>query len=137
MAQGDRPLMRRRRAWVGLAAMVAAAAPGSVAAQAMPLAVSMATVSLGGMAHGPAAIERVADMASQPRRPPRRYDTQIGQIFREEQPVRNDNARLAEGALRMVIIDPRRAAFYRQNHFYGGTPYYGRQFYGGPAYYPE
>lgn len=137
MAQRDRPLMRRRGAWAGLAAMVAAASLGSIAAQAMPLAVSMGTVPLGEVGHGPAAIEWVADMAGQRPRPPRRYDSQIGQIFREEQPVRNDNARLAEGALRMVIIDPRRASFYRQNHFYGGTPYYGRQFYGGPAYYPE
>jgi hypothetical protein len=135
MAQRDRSLMRRQGMRAGLTVIVIAASLGPVAAQAMPLAASMGA-SLGGAAHGPAAVELVADMAGQ-RGQPRRYDSPIGRIFSEEPRPRNDNARLAEGALRMVIIDRRRAAFYRQNHFYGGTPYYGRQFYGGPAYYPD
>lgn len=51
-------------------------------------------------------------------------DAAWDQIFRE-----------ADGAFNTAVIDPRRKDFYRQDYFYGGTPYTGRKFYGAPVYY--
>jgi len=101
-------------------------APAAV--DAMPVATRGATAPIG------VNIERVADLGG--RVPPHRNvyvapqskgdwdDAAWDQIFRE-----------ADGAINTAIIDPRRKDFYRQNYFYGGTPYYGRQFYGAPVYY--
>jgi len=128
--------MRLTRKWAAQLALVLTAALAPFAACAMP-----ADMSFGSMSQGPA-IERVADLAGHP---PRRHGarthqgSQIGRIFREDKstPDNDDLSRLAEGAFGAAVIEQRRSAFYRQNFFYGGDPYYGRQFYGAPAYYKD
>ncbi len=54
---------------------------------------------------------------------------------------RNNNAAglafmgLALGTVGAVIAEQRRRDYYRDQYFYGGPAYYGRQYYGDPAYY--
>jgi hypothetical protein len=78
-----------------------------------------------------AAIERIADLGAAPA--PHRN---VYQVY----PYKDDAAwetifDLANGALNTALVDPRRRDYYRQNFFYGGTPYNGTTFYGSPVYY--
>jgi hypothetical protein len=107
-----------------LASLLAAA--GSVAAQAMPINVPGKNAL-----QATPLVQQVADLGELP--PPHRNVMVVP-------PFKDDAAwdtifRLADGAINTAIIDPRRKDFYRQDYFYGGTPYTGRQFYGAPVYY--
>jgi len=42
---------------------------------------------------------------------------------------------LALGTVGAIAADQRRRDYYRDQYYYGGSPYYGRHYYGGPAYY--
>jgi hypothetical protein len=109
-----------------VAAVLLGSAFGPSAAIAMPIA-----SPIDAAASTQAPIERIADLGAGPA--PHRN---VYQVYPYKDGAAWDTIfDLANGALNTALVDPRRRDYYRQNYFYGGTPYTGTTFYGSPVYY--
>lgn len=69
------------------------------------------------------------------------FSSQRRRGHRAHRGYRNNNAAglafmgLALGTIGAVIANQQRRDYYRQNYYYGGSPYYGGHYYGNPGYY--